>query len=152
MLTALQSVKPVCRTGVRAIATSAARMQSHYPRGTVTPGSKVDPQLGDYPALPREVVQWRNYNPNYWDTQDRRNFGEPVQEQDDALNMWSPDKYKMPRQSALFQFLTAIGIGAVVSGLIYVSRPQRPNVPKTFPRNGLAEELGDESARAPADE
>lgn len=74
---AIKSVKPVCRSGVRTLVTSAARMQS-YPRGTVVPGSKVDPQLGDYPALPREVLQWRKYSPNWWDTQDRRNYGETV--------------------------------------------------------------------------
>ncbi|WFD34799.1 hypothetical protein MCUN1_001643 [Malassezia cuniculi] len=151
MRTVIQSVKPVYRAGVRAMSTSAMRMES-LPRGTVTPGSAVDPQLGDYPALPREVQQWRKYSPNWWDTQDRRNYGETLQEQDDVLNMWSPDKYKMPRHIALFQFLTAIGVIAGFSTLVYVGRPERPNVPKTFPRDGLAAELGDESARAPVDE
>lgn len=75
-----------------------------------------------------------------------------VQEQDDVLNMWSPDKYKMPRHIALFQFLTAIGVLGAFSTLVYVTRPERPNVPKTFPRNGLADELGDEGARARVDE
>ena len=34
--------------------------------------------IGDYPNLPERSYQLRDPYGKYWDTQDRRNFGEPV--------------------------------------------------------------------------
>lgn len=83
---AAKSVAPVSRAAlrmpVRGMSVCAPRMQDasgeKLPRGTVVPGSKVDPQLGDYPAMPFENQQFRPFSRNWWDTQDRRNFGETV--------------------------------------------------------------------------
>ena len=78
------------RAPTRAISTSALRMaqtqtpQQDLPRGTVEPGSQVDPQLGDYPAMPMHNQQFRPYSKKWWDTQDRRNFGETVRVTADA--------------------------------------------------------------------
>jgi len=48
------------------------------PRGSVVPSDKVDPQLGDYPAMPFQNQQFRPYSRHWWDTQDRRQYGETV--------------------------------------------------------------------------
>lgn len=70
------------RVCARSLSVSAVRLQegteSKLPRGTVVPGSKVDSQLGDYPAMPMENQQFRPYSRQWWDTQDRRNYGETV--------------------------------------------------------------------------
>ena len=72
------------RVPVRNISVSAVRFvktpetAKELPKGTVVPGSKVDPMLGDYPAMPMENLQFRPYTKKWWDTQDRRQYGEPV--------------------------------------------------------------------------
>lgn len=86
-----------------------------------------------------------------------------LHEQDDVLSMWSPDAYKTPGPVALRAFSTAVALIALASLGIYVTQPQRPAMQKvrrlavscvspvltqqTFPRNGLAEELGGEGAK-----
>ncbi|KZT53239.1 hypothetical protein CALCODRAFT_416617, partial [Calocera cornea HHB12733] len=101
-----------------------------------------DPQLGDYPILPAVSRQWRKPGDQWWDKQDRRNFGEPVHEQDEALTIWAPDVYPISGPSALFQFSLAvlgfIGFGFVLSTI----RPGRPAVPREYPYDGLSEHLG----------
>ena len=47
-------------------------------------------QIGEYPVLPLESAQGRDPR-IFWDQQDRRNFGEPVHEEDEYLSMWMPD-------------------------------------------------------------
>lgn len=37
-----------------------------------------DPQLGDYPEVPFKSYQLRKHDKNWWDPQEKRNFGEPV--------------------------------------------------------------------------
>ncbi|WFD00116.1 hypothetical protein MYAM1_002862 [Malassezia yamatoensis] len=148
---ALRSV----RSPLRQMSTSACRLAQtptqaahELPKGTVEPGSKVDPQLGDYPAMPLDNQQFRPYSKKWWDPQDRRQFGETLHEQDDVLSMWSPDAYKTPGPVALRHFLMAVAGIAGFSYIIYVSQPEAPMLRKTFPRDGLASELGGSFARA----
>ena len=65
-----------------------------------------------------------------------------VHEQDDVLNMWSPDAYKVPGPLALRHFLAAVGVISLFSLLVYKTSFQPPMMRKTFPRDGLAAELG----------
>ena len=76
-----------------------------------------------------------------------------LHEQGDLLSMWSPDAYKTPGPLALRHFLIAVASIAGFSTLLYVTQPEAPMLRKTFPRDGLAEELGGSFARAriPAD-
>lgn len=84
---AMKSFAPAVRSA-RGLSTSAMRLAAEapekpaadLPRGTVVPGEKVDPQLGDYPAMPMKNQQFRPYSSQWWDKQDRRNFGETVRE------------------------------------------------------------------------
>lgn len=85
---ALKSMAPafraVQRMPTRALSMSSVRLQQvetsagKLPKGSIVPGNQVDPQLGDYPAMPYESQQFRPYSPQWWDTQDRRNYGETV--------------------------------------------------------------------------
>lgn len=85
----LQNMTPTWRsvsrlTPMRGLCTSVVRTQDVHmppkdlPRGSVVPGDKVDPQLGDYPAMPFQNQQFRPYSRHWWDTQDRRQYGETV--------------------------------------------------------------------------
>ncbi|KAI3480074.1 hypothetical protein L1887_57851 [Cichorium endivia] len=103
-----------------------------------------DPQLGDYPDLPFVSLQQRKYSPKWWDTQEKRNFGETLHEQDDVLSVWAPDVHAVPASSALRQFIVAIGVVGVFGSIVYAATPEKPALPRTYPRDGLAAELGGE--------
>lgn len=103
-----------------------------------------DPQLGDYPDLPFISQQQRKYSPRWWDPQEKHNFGETPHEQADVLSVWAPDVHAVPASSALRQFAVAIGVVVLVGSTIYAATPARPALPRTYPRDGLAAELGGE--------
>lgn len=65
------------------------------------------------------------------------------------LSVWAPDVHAVPAASALRQFMVAIGVVGLVGGTIYYGTPERPGVPRTYPREGLAEELGGMQVAAP---
>ncbi|PWY97225.1 hypothetical protein BCV70DRAFT_70189 [Testicularia cyperi] len=104
--------------------------------------SEKDPQLGDYPDLPFVSNQTRKYSPKWWDPQEKRNFGETPHEQDDVLSVWAPDVHAVPAASALRQFLVAIGVVVLFGSTVYYATPERPALPRTYPRDGLGSELG----------
>ncbi|KAJ1023148.1 hypothetical protein NDA16_003301 [Ustilago loliicola] len=108
-----------------------------------------DPQLGDYPDLPFVSQQQRKYSPKWWDPQEKRNFGETPHEQDDVLSVWAPDVHAVPASSALRQFLVAIGVVVLFGSTVYAATPEKPALPRTYPRDGLATELGGEQVAAP---
>ncbi|PWO00424.1 hypothetical protein FA09DRAFT_285076, partial [Tilletiopsis washingtonensis] len=103
-----------------------------------------DPQLGDYPDLPYQSLQRRRYDPSWWDPQEKRNFGETLHEQDDVLGVWAPDVHDVPPASAVRQFGLAALIAAAFAGVVYMSVPDRPAALRSYPRGGLAKELGSE--------
>jgi len=108
---------------------------------SITGPQEEDPQLGGYPQLPWLSNQLRPAR-GWWDQQGRRNFGEPLHEEDEALNMWSPDPPVIPPEVALRQFIIAwlgiIGFGYI----IYLNVPERPAIARQYPYNGLVKELG----------
>ncbi|PWN50212.1 hypothetical protein IE53DRAFT_387516 [Violaceomyces palustris] len=150
----LSSARPI--TASLALASSSSTSYSsalrtfHSSRLTSKSDTK-DPQLGDYPDLPFVSFQTRKYSPKWWDTQEKRNFGEIPHEQDDVLSVWAPDVHATPASSALRQFLLAAGVGSVLFTVIYTFKAERPSVPRTYPRDGLATELGGSHVAAPAE-
>ncbi|EYE94156.1 uncharacterized protein EURHEDRAFT_413376 [Aspergillus ruber CBS 135680] len=106
-------------------------------------------QNGNYQNPPRVKRQFRDPYGGWWDQQERRNFGEPVHEENEILGIFSPEQYThvTPRKG-LFQigcFIAAVfGLSAVVAQFY----PDKPSVPQTFP-DGLEKELGGAHA-APA--
>lgn len=103
-------------------------------------------QNGGYQNPPRIKRQFRDPHADWWDKQERRNFGEPVHEDHDILGMFSPYEYTWisPGKGAL-QFgafvLTFLGVCYMVK----LSYPDRPSYPREF-EGGLEKELGGKGA------
>lgn len=106
-------------------------------------GGYVNPTNDPYP-LKR---QFRDpYHP-WWDKQERRDFGEPVHEDNDILGIFSLEEYThmSPGRGLLLWsgfIATILGLGYAVSQ----TYPDRPSAPKEYP-GGLETELG--GPRAP---
>ncbi|EGN98894.1 NADH dehydrogenase 1 beta subcomplex [Serpula lacrymans var. lacrymans S7.3] len=101
-----------------------------------------DPQLADYPDVPfvsNQTLPARGW----WDQQMRRNFGDPVHENDEVLSMWGPDPPVVPPRTALLHFsiaaMTFVSFGLLCN---FVLLPERPTVPREYPYSGLVRELG----------
>ncbi|KAK0565259.1 hypothetical protein OC861_003872 [Tilletia horrida] len=104
--------------------------------------SDKDPQLGDYPDLPNVSLQRRRWSPNWWDGQEKRNFGETLHEEHDAMSVWAPDAAPIPPSSALFQFSIAALAMSAFAGLVYLTKFETPAVRRSYGRDGLKAELG----------
>jgi NADH dehydrogenase (ubiquinone) 1 beta subcomplex subunit 8 len=91
------------------------------------------------PAVKR---QFRDPNGDWWDKQQRRNYGEPVHEDDDVLGLFSPEEYTHATSGvAFFQlgcFITAV-FG--LCGVVYYLYPDKQSSPREF-EGGLEKELG----------
>ena len=56
------------------------------------PDAEDDPRMiGNYPDVPAESYQLRDPHGQYFDVQNRRNFGEPLPEEFELLSQWSFD-------------------------------------------------------------
>ncbi|KAI9642217.1 hypothetical protein NHQ30_009019 [Ciborinia camelliae] len=106
-----------------------------------------DPGMnGGYINPPRVKRQFRDPHADWWDKQERRNYGEPVHEDNDILGMFSPEEYthQKPGTAALqlgVFVLSVFGLCAVV-GMMY---PDKQSVPREF-EGGLERELGGPTA------
>lgn len=103
-------------------------------------------QNGGYVNPPPIKRQFRDPHADWWDKQERRNFGEPVHEDNDILGMFSPEEYTHTKPGkGLFQIgcfvATVFGLCFVV-GQVY---PDRPSAPKEYV-DGLERELGGPAA------
>ena len=118
--------------------------------GTSLSSSLTSPQIptntstknGGYINPPPEKRQFRDPYADWWDKQERRNYGEPVHEDNDILGMFSPEEYTHFKPAKGF-FLLGCFVTTVV-GLcvaIYPIYPDKPSAPRTFP-GGLDRELG----------
>ncbi|KAN0061351.1 hypothetical protein ACQY0O_006198 [Thecaphora frezii] len=151
-------LRSVASSASRSLAVSVAASTTANPLRAFSSSSRLaqqssekDPQLGDYPELPAISLQTRKYSPNWWDPQEKRNFGETLHEQDDVLGVWAPDVHAVPAASALRQFLMAVGVVVLFGSTVYATTPQKPALPRTYPRDGLAAELGGSQVAAPAE-
>ncbi|KAK2787659.1 hypothetical protein FQN52_007150 [Onygenales sp. PD_12] len=102
-----------------------------------------DPEMtGGYQNPPAEKRQFRSPYTKWWDQQDRRNFGEPVHEDNDILNIFSTEKYSHFKPAKGFFLLgCAVASVFVLSGTVSQFYPDKPSVPRTYP-DGLERELG----------
>jgi len=100
-----------------------------------------DPQLGGYPQLPNESNQ-RRPALGWWDMQYRRNFGETLHEQDEALNMFSPDVPPVPPAVALRQFGYAVLIFVGFCTILNYVKPDPPMLRRVYPHDGLLKDIG----------
>ncbi|CCU76244.1 unnamed protein product [Blumeria hordei] len=115
-----------------------------------------DPGMnGGYINPPRIKRQFRDPYANWWDKQERRNFGEPVHEDNDILGMFSPYEYTHVKPKTAFlqigYFFAAV---FATMGVVSIYYPDKPSVPRVF-EDGLERELGGPGAmraRAQGDE
>ena len=147
--TAARAARPLFQTS-RALTAIARRpfVATQTRRASTEANDEVDPNIADpnmnggYPDLPRVKRQHRDPYGDWWDTQDRRNFGEPVHEDNDILGIFATEDYTW----------TSAGWGAVLMGtfvatflgvctVVYYTYPDTPAVPRRFP-GGLDRELG----------
>merc|ERR1712141_346918 len=103
--------------------------------------------IGDYPNLPERSYQLRDPYVKYWDQQDRRNFGEPLHEEDDILSIWMPDRHDesmTTANEALRNLCIAFGLLGFIYYLstFYNEENSSEVVPKLFPYNNLYLENG----------
>ncbi|KAI7856821.1 hypothetical protein BDC45DRAFT_502389 [Circinella umbellata] len=120
-----------------ALMAASIRSQSTLDTGEVIE----DPQIGDYPNLPRWSTQSRGPF-GWWDPQDKRNFGEAVHEEDELMGVWAPDLHTYSPYKALAQLgFVAAAIGGF-SYLVYKTYPESPATRRTYPYDGLKAELG----------
>ncbi|KAK5007760.1 hypothetical protein LTR60_005630, partial [Cryomyces antarcticus] len=103
-------------------------------------------QNGNYPNPPPGKRSLRDPYADWWDKQERRNFGEPLHEDNDIYAVFSTDTY-----SHFTPGWGAVLLGTFVAsvfGLCAIIRPfypDKPSVPRTFP-GGLDRELGGKGA------
>jgi NADH dehydrogenase (ubiquinone) 1 beta subcomplex subunit 8 len=99
-------------------------------------------QNGGYVNPPAVKRQLRDPYADWWDKQERRNYGEPVHEDNDIMGMFSPEDYRhVTPGTAWFQLSCFAAAVFALCGAVYVTYPDKPSAPRTFP-GGLEEELG----------
>ncbi|QDS70911.1 hypothetical protein FKW77_006423 [Venturia effusa] len=121
------------------VPTSINRSFSLTPRLRET----VDPEInGGYINPPPIKRALRDPNADWWDKQERRNYGEPVHEDNDTLGLFSPEPYTWttPGHGLKLQAAFVVALCTLLSA-VYATMPGKPSVPRTFP-GGLQKELG----------
>ncbi|KAL9984119.1 hypothetical protein ACROYT_G006379 [Oculina patagonica] len=110
--------------------------------------------LGDYPNLP-DISNQRRQHKGWWDPQERRNYGEPIHQDEDALNVWvmaetdCNDRYT-PHEAAM-QLGVATAILCFIGYLAYLvdQTDRNPAIPKQYPFNNLYLERGGDPNKEP---
>jgi hypothetical protein len=99
-------------------------------------------QNGGYVNPPAIKRAFRDPHGDWWDKQERRNFGEPVHEDNDTLGIFSTEPYThfQPGHGALLLGAFVVSVFALM-GVVRQFYPDKPGVPRTFP-GGLDRELG----------
>ena len=106
----------------------------------------VVPQNGGYQNPPAIKRQFRDPYDDWWDKQERRNFGEPVHEDNDILGIFALEEYTHMKPARGFLMWGAfIGCILGLSYAVHVNMPLRPSAPKEYP-DGLEQELGGKGA------
>lgn len=105
----------------------------------------LDPDLnGSYPNPPPLKRQFRDPYGKWWDSQERRNYGEPIHEDNDVLGIFTTEKYTWttPGKGAV---MMATFVAAVLGLLTIVGAtyPDKPAVEREF---DLVEQLGGKEA------
>ncbi|THW82932.1 hypothetical protein D6D15_09916 [Aureobasidium pullulans] len=97
---------------------------------------------GGYVNPPAVKRAFRDPYGDWWDKQERRNFGEPVHEDNDTLGIFSTEPYThfQPGHGAVL-LGTFIASVFVLMGVVRQYYPDKASVPRTFP-GGLDRELG----------
>lgn len=99
-------------------------------------------QNGGYINPPRIKRQFRDPRADWWDPQERRNFGEPIHEDNDLLGIFSPWEYTWTTtRPGLIMVGSFLAVFFSVTGLVYLNYPDTVAFPREF-EGGLERELG----------
>ena len=103
-------------------------------------------QNGNYQNPPRVKRAFRDPYGGWWDQQEKRNFGEPVHEENEILGVFSPEQYThvTPRRG-FFHLGVFVATFLGLCGVVSLYYPDKPSVPKTY-ESGLEKELGGPNA------
>jgi len=106
-----------------------------------------DPEMnGGYQNPPPIKRQHRDPYGDWWDKQERRNFGEPVHEDNDILGIFALEDYThMTPGRGLLMWSGFITCVLGLSYAVYVTYPDLPSAPKEY-EDGLEAELGGKGA------
>jgi NADH dehydrogenase (ubiquinone) 1 beta subcomplex subunit 8 len=86
--------------------------------------------------------QFRDPNGDWWDKQERRNYGEPLHEDNDILGIFSPEEYTHTTPGkGLFQIGCFVASVLALMGVVYTVYPDKQSYPKEY-EGGLEKELG----------
>ena len=103
-------------------------------------------QNGGYIDPPRISRQHRDPYGDWWDKQERRNYGEPVHEDNDVLGLFAPEDYNFYTSPQCFALIgCAVATFLSVFGVVYIFYPDMPAVKRGF-EDGLDRELGGKGA------
>jgi NADH dehydrogenase (ubiquinone) 1 beta subcomplex subunit 8 len=103
-------------------------------------------QNGGYVNPPAVKRSLRDPCEDWWDKQERRNFGEPVHEDNDVLGVFSLHEYNhLNTKQAVASTLTYVAFIASVFGAVWWFYPGEQVAPRAFP-GGLDVELGGKGA------
>ncbi|CAI7571072.1 unnamed protein product [Penicillium bialowiezense] len=103
-------------------------------------------QNNNYPNPPREKRAHRDPYGGWWDAQEKRNFGEPVHEDNEILGVFSPEQYTHVSAGKGFFHLGCFVVAFLgLVGVVSLNYPDKPSVPKTYV-DGLEKELGGPNA------
>lgn len=105
-------------------------------------------QNGGYVQPPPIKRQFRDPHADWWDKQERRNYGEPCHEDFDLLGMFTPYEYTWVKPGkGLLQIGAFIATTFGVLYLVKLTYPDKPAYPREFEFGGLEIELGGPGAR-----
>lgn len=117
-------------------------VEEKYPEQPTLTDAEDPGMNGGYVNPPRVKRQFRDPHGDWWDKQERRNFGEPVHEDHDVLGVFSPYEYTWVNSRTAFAqigaFIAAFMGVCWVVGRLY---PDKPSFPREF-EGGLERELG----------
>ncbi|RDA86311.1 hypothetical protein CP532_5662 [Ophiocordyceps camponoti-leonardi (nom. inval.)] len=117
-------------------------LEEKYPDPKVLSEAEDPDMNGGYVNPPRIKRQHRDPYGDWWDPQERRNFGEPLHEDNDTLGIFSPYEYTWTTTGpGLIMIGCFLAVAFSMSGIIYLTYPDRPSYPREF-EGGLERELG----------
>jgi len=136
----------------RALVPATARLQPQFTqvRTALTAAEHAelaDPlQNGGYINPPPEKRSKRDPYADWWDKQERRNYGEPCHEDNDILGMLSLHDYDhfTPGWGAVLLGTFVVSVFGLM-GVVSMVYPDKKSAPRTFP-DGLEVELGGKRA------
>ncbi|KAJ2969069.1 hypothetical protein NUW58_g10076 [Xylaria curta] len=108
-------------------------IEQKFPDQPVLSEAEDPGQNGGFINPPAVKRQFRDPHGDWWDKQERRNFGEPVHEDHDVLGIFSPYEYTWVDSRTAFAQLGAFV--AVVLGVCWVVGrvyPDKPSFPESL--------------------